>query len=163
MESGIEAACEIELRRPDGTLVPAEVLTRTFAGDGGASTKVLAVRDISERKEAAERIRHMAHHDALTGLPNRRMFVDRLHQVLARSKRDGTTVAVLCLDLDRFKHVNDLGGHAAGDELLRQVARRLNDSVRTEDTRPGSAATSSPVIQVGVAHPMVRASWPSAW
>ena len=155
MDANIEAACEIELRRPDGTLVPAEVLTRSFGGQDGASgaSKVLAVRDISERKEAEERIRHMAHHDALTGLPNRRMFVDRLHQVLARSKRDGTTVAVLCLDLDRFKHVNDLGGHAAGDELLRQVARRLNDSIRTEDTAARLGGDEFAVIQVGVAHP----------
>jgi diguanylate cyclase (GGDEF)-like protein/PAS domain S-box-containing protein len=154
MEANIEAATEIELKRPDGTLVPAEILTRTFGGqDGTAATKVLAVRDISERKEAEERIRHMAHHDALTGLPNRRMFVDRLHQVLARSKRDGTTVAVLCLDLDRFKHVNDLGGHAAGDELLRQVARRLNDSIRTEDTAARLGGDEFAVIQVGVAHP----------
>jgi diguanylate cyclase (GGDEF)-like protein/PAS domain S-box-containing protein len=154
MEANIEAACEIELKRPDGSLVPAEVLTRSFGPQNGAgSTRVLAVRDISERKDAEERIRHMAHHDALTGLPNRRMFVDRLHQVLARSKRDGTTVAVLCLDLDRFKHVNDLGGHAAGDELLRQVAKRLNDSIRTEDTAARLGGDEFAVIQVGVAHP----------
>jgi diguanylate cyclase (GGDEF)-like protein/PAS domain S-box-containing protein len=159
IETQIDSACEIELKRDDGGLVPAEVLTRSFVGGDGASasgesdTKVLAVRDISERKEAEERIRHMAHHDALTGLPNRRMFVDRLHQVLARSKRDGTTVAVLCLDLDRFKHVNDLGGHAAGDELLRQVALRLNDSIRTEDTAARLGGDEFAVIQVGVAHP----------
>ena len=136
MGADIDTACEIELRHADGTLIPAEVLTRTFRSEegNGTTTHVLAVRDIRERKEAEERIRHMAHHDALTGLPNRRMFMDRLVQVLARSKRDGTTVAVLCMDLDRFKHVSDLGGHAAGDELLRQVARRLGDSIRTEDT-----------------------------
>jgi diguanylate cyclase (GGDEF)-like protein/PAS domain S-box-containing protein len=155
----IEAACEVELRHADGSLVPAEVLARTLragqaGGDGpGQETRVLAVRDIRERKEAEERIRHMAHHDALTGLPNRRMFMDRLTQVLARSKRDGTTVAVLCLDLDRFKHVNDLGGHAAGDELLRQVAQRLADSIRTEDTAARLGGDEFAVIQVGVAHP----------
>jgi diguanylate cyclase (GGDEF)-like protein/PAS domain S-box-containing protein len=151
----IEAACEIELKHADGTLIPAEVLTRTIHTEhkNGHETQVLAVRDIRERKEAEERIRHMAHHDSLTGLPNRRMFMDRLGQVLARSKRDGTTVAVLCLDLDRFKHVNDLGGHAAGDELLRQVAKRLGDSIRTEDTAARLGGDEFAVIQVGVAHP----------
>jgi len=151
----IEAACEIELKHADGTLIPAEVLTRTIRTEhgNGHDTQVLAVRDIRERKEAEERIRHMAHHDSLTGLPNRRMFMDRLTQVLARSKRDGTTVAVLCLDLDRFKHVNDLGGHAAGDELLRQVAKRLADSIRTEDTAARLGGDEFAIIQVGVAHP----------
>jgi len=150
-----EAACEIELKHADGTLIPAEVLTRTIRTEhsNGHETQVLAVRDIRERKEAEERIRHMAHHDSLTGLPNRRMFMDRLVQVLARSKRDGTTVAVLCLDLDRFKHVNDLGGHAAGDELLRQVAKRLGESTRTEDTAARLGGDEFAVIQVGVAHP----------
>jgi len=154
IESDIAAACEIELKRSDGSTVPAEILTRTFQGQPAAKgIGVLAVRDISERKEAEARIRHMAHHDSLTTLPNRRMFTDRLHQVLARSKRDGTTVAVLCLDLDRFKHVNDLGGHAAGDELLRQVAERLNGSIRTEDTVARLGGDEFAVIQVGVAHP----------
>jgi len=150
-----EAACEIELRHADGSMVPVEILARTIrtAHSNGHDTRVLAVRDVRERKEAEERIRHMAHHDALTGLPNRRMFMDRLVQVLARSKRDGTTVAVLCLDLDRFKHVNDLGGHAAGDELLRQVAKRLADSSRTEDTVARLGGDEFAVIQVGVAHP----------
>ncbi len=151
----IQAACEIELKHIDGTLIPAEILTRTIrtGASNGQETRVLAVRDIRERKEAEERIRHMAHHDSLTGLPNRRMFMDRLVQVLARSKRDGTTVAVLCLDLDRFKHVNDLGGHAAGDELLRQVAKRLGESIRTEDTAARLGGDEFAVIQVGVAHP----------
>jgi diguanylate cyclase (GGDEF)-like protein/PAS domain S-box-containing protein len=155
MGHDIDAACEIELHHADGTLIPAEVLARTFRSeeDSGTATHVLAIRDIRERKEAEERIRHMAHHDSLTGLPNRRMFMDRLSQVLARSKRDGTTVAVLCLDLDRFKHVNDLGGHAAGDELLRQVAKRLGDSVRAEDTAARLGGDEFAVIQVGVAHP----------
>jgi diguanylate cyclase len=152
MDGEIDAACEVELNSGDGKLVPAEVLTRTIQSDEGPAT-VLAVRDISERKEAEERIRHMAHHDHLTGLPNRRMFIDRLAQVLARSKRDGTTVAVLCLDLDRFKHVNDLGGHAAGDELLKQVAKRLGDCIRTEDTAARLSGDEFAVIQVGVAHP----------
>jgi len=142
------------------------VLTRAIQSDGKSgedTARVLAIRDIRERKDAEERIRHMAHHDSLTGLPNRRMFTDRLHQVLARSKRDGTTVAVLCLDLDRFKHVNDLSGHGAGDELLKQVAGRLMDSIRTEDTAARSAATSSPSSRSASPIPTGRASWPSAW
>jgi diguanylate cyclase (GGDEF)-like protein/PAS domain S-box-containing protein len=159
MAAGLDTACEIELSAADGARIPVEVLTRGVPSDDNAdraeagAPKVLAVRDIRERKEAEERIRHMAHHDALTGLPNRRMFTDRLHQVLARSKRDGTTVAVLCLDLDRFKHVNDLSGHGAGDELLKQVAKRLLDSIRTEDTAARLGGDEFSVIQVGVAHP----------
>jgi diguanylate cyclase (GGDEF)-like protein/PAS domain S-box-containing protein len=154
LAAGLDTACEIELTDADGARVPAEVLTRGVQSDSNAGgPRVLAVRDIRERKEAEERIRHMAHHDALTGLPNRRMFTDRLHQVLARSKRDGTTVAVLCLDLDRFKHVNDLSGHGAGDELLKQVSKRLLDSIRTEDTAARLGGDEFSIIQVGVAHP----------
>ncbi|TXH32460.1 MAG: GGDEF and EAL domain-containing protein [Rhodospirillaceae bacterium] len=145
-------ATEIELRHADGTIIPVEVFGRTIQHDS-SDARVVAVRDIRERKEAEERIRFMAHHDALTGLPNRNLFHDRLNHAIARSKRGATTVAVLCMDLDRFKNVNDLSGHAAGDELLRQVAKRLNASVRAEDTVARLSGDEFAIVQVGVNHP----------
>jgi len=160
MEMNIETPCEVLFLQADGTSIQAEILTRTVAplpsADGPLTAdthKVLAIRDIRERKQAEADIRHMAHHDALTGLANRRMFIDRLQQELARSKRDGTTVSVLCLDLDRFKQVNDFGGHRSGDEVLKQVARRLTDAVRKEDTVARLSGDEFAVVQVGVHHP----------
>lgn len=85
-------------------------------------------------RESEARMAHMAHHDALTGLPNRAMFEDRLHQAIVRAERNGTAFALLYIDLNDFKPVNDAHGHAVGDELLRQVAQRLAGAVRRADT-----------------------------
>ena len=90
--------------------------------------------DVTERKRAEETIRHMAYHDALTDLPNRTLFTDRLNLALANARRSGQMVAVLYLDLDRFKSVNDTVGHGLGDQLLRSVAERLLGLVRDGDT-----------------------------
>lgn len=87
-----------------------------------------------ESCQAAERIRHLAHHDDLTGLPNRLLFNYQLHKALARTQRAGTTAAVLFLDLDRFKIINDTLGHDAGDTVLRQIANHLRACVRGTDT-----------------------------
>ncbi|MGB0682008.1 MAG: diguanylate cyclase domain-containing protein [Magnetovibrionaceae bacterium] len=92
------------------------------------------VHDITERKRAEERIRHMASHDGLTGLPNRAMGMDRLQTAMARCKRFGTHCGLLFVDLDGFKAVNDQMGHDSGDDLLRTVANRLVESVRETDT-----------------------------
>ena len=91
-------------------------------------------QDITERIEAQEALTHNALHDPLTGLPNRSLLLDRIEVALARSARIGKSVAVLFLDLDRFKLINDSRGHAAGDEVLRAVADRLKIAVRPSDT-----------------------------
>ena len=90
--------------------------------------------EVFERIRAEQRIWHIAHHDALTGLPNRALLHDRLAQVLNQAERNGHRVAVMFLDLDRFKSINDTLGHDVGDELLKSVAARLQEVVRLVDT-----------------------------
>jgi diguanylate cyclase (GGDEF)-like protein/PAS domain S-box-containing protein len=90
--------------------------------------------DITEHQRAAERIRHLAHHDALTGLPNRTLFQDRVGQAIAQAHRTGKQVAVLFVDLDHFKDINDSLGHEAGDRLLRLAGERLGHCLREEDS-----------------------------
>jgi diguanylate cyclase (GGDEF)-like protein/PAS domain S-box-containing protein len=145
-------AAEAELVRADGGRVPVEILGRPI-DYRGRQAYVVAMRDISERRRAEERIRHLAHHDPLTGLPNRILFRDRLEQALARAGRSLEKVAVLCLDLDRFKEVNDVHGHAVGDALLRQVASRLQAGLRKGDTVARLGGDEFAIIQVGLAGP----------
>jgi diguanylate cyclase (GGDEF)-like protein/PAS domain S-box-containing protein len=112
-----------------------DVLISAETIDLGGEKCVLALsHDVTDRKRAEEQIAHLAYHDALTGLPNRTLFQDRLSQALARTERRGRLLAVLFLDLDRFKLINDTLGHNAGDQLLQQVATRLQSCVRKDDT-----------------------------
>jgi|GEM_PF-5741754 diguanylate cyclase (GGDEF)-like protein len=99
-----------------------------------SAANMALMKQIAERKQAEETIKHMAYHDAMTDLPNRALFYDRLHQALAVARRKQTQVAVMMLDLDRFKEINDNLGHGAGDELLKGVAKRLRNLVRESDT-----------------------------
>jgi diguanylate cyclase len=123
---------EFDFDVPGARSRPVEVLSRPieFRGQKGF---VSAVRDLSERRRAEQKIRHLAHHDSLTGLCNRAALNDRLNQMIALAARAGEQLAVLYLDLDRFKPVNDLLGHEAGDRLLVDVAQRLKKSVRASD------------------------------
>lgn len=121
------------LLRPDGTAFWGRVATTRIADQGGVFW-LSSLEDVTARREAEERLVTQALHDPLTGLPNRRLLLDRLSQALARSRRDGRDVAVLFLDLDHVKRVNDSLGHDAGDDLLATVSRRLVDAVRATDT-----------------------------
>ncbi|MDB5692487.1 MAG: bifunctional diguanylate cyclase/phosphodiesterase, partial [Alphaproteobacteria bacterium] len=127
------APTECLLRRADGESRDIELLLRPLAWRG-AEMRILAIRDISERKEAAARIAHLAFHDMLTGLPNRAVFTDHLAQIVEKAGESGEPVAVLCIDLDGFKAVNDTYGHAGGDALLQAAAVRLTAAVRECDT-----------------------------
>lgn len=120
--------------RKDGTSFPVEFVSTPFRAGGQPNGAVVTFRDITERQQAEERIRYLAYYDTLTGLPNRRLFEDRIAQELARSRRAGILMGILLLDLDRFQRVNDTLGHAAGDRLLQRVAERLRLCVREYDT-----------------------------
>ena len=122
------------LRRCDNGLdVPAEVTVSAIELD--AEPAMLAtIRDLTERKVYEEKIHKLAFYDALTDLPNRRLFFDRLSQALAHSERSGQYGAVIYLDLDNFKPLNDQYGHLAGDLLLQEVGRRLAHCIREQDT-----------------------------
>ena len=119
-------------------------------GDGGW---VSVHEDITERRRAEERITYMARHDALTGLPNRVSFRGRSDEAPCGARRATAASAVLCLDLDRFKSVNDTLGHPVGDELLRQVARRLKGCVRESDTVARFGGDEFAIIQVDAEQP----------
>ena len=109
---------------------------------------VATFEDITAWREAQEKLAHLAHHDALTGLSNRTKFREDLVDALHRAKRDGR-VAVLCLDLDHFKEINDTLGHPIGDDLLKEVAGRLNASIREDDTIARLGGDEFAVVQVG--------------
>ncbi|MGA0612936.1 PAS domain S-box protein, partial [Caldimonas sp. KR1-144] len=116
----------------NGTRIPVELLTRGITIDG-ERLRFVIVRDIRDRIAAQARIHHLAHHDALTGLPNRLAFVEQLEQLAASHRADDAAMALLFIDLDHFKRVNDSLGHLAGDTLLQTVASRITGCLRASD------------------------------
>ena len=120
-------------RRGDGTF-PVEYTCSPIRSEAGVTGAVIAFRDISDHVAFEQQLTYHAFHDALTGLPNRRLFLDRLQHAIDRANRSGETHAVLFIDVDRFKVANDSLGHQAGDQLLIEVARRLLQVAREGDT-----------------------------
>jgi diguanylate cyclase (GGDEF)-like protein/PAS domain S-box-containing protein len=126
---------EIIDRRKNGESYPEWLSISTLKNEKGEASHYVSVfSDISERKAAEERVMHMVKHDFLTGLPNRMLLQDRLAQAIFRAMRDGSKVAIMFIDLDRFKIVNDTLGHFVGDKLLQEVARRIGSISRASDT-----------------------------
>ena len=126
---------EVRARRRDGEPFPVWQTVSAVRDEAGAvSHFVIIFNDISDLKASQEELERLAHRDALTGLPNRLLFNERLEQALRRGRRQGSGLAVLFLDLDGFKHVNDAFGHFVGDELLQAVAERLRAGLRETDT-----------------------------
>ena len=120
-------------RRKDGSYIQVDMASHSIDYLGRRCSFVL-VQDVTDRQQLHEQLVHQAHHDLLTGLPNRLLLEDRMQQSLAQAARYGQQVAVLCLDLDRFKQINDSFGHAAGDLCLQQVVARISARLRAVDT-----------------------------
>lgn len=128
------APSEWTIVRPDGSRLIAEVQVTPLRGDDGAvSSYLVMAHDVTDRRQAENQLQHLALHDALTGLPNRSWLLDQLKAALGHAQREGSTPALLFIDLDRFKKINDSLGHHVGDGVLVEVARRLRETLRTSD------------------------------
>jgi diguanylate cyclase (GGDEF)-like protein/PAS domain S-box-containing protein len=134
-QQGIAERHEFKFLRKDGSEMWATLATNPiFDADGSYLGALALVSDITERKQSAELIWHQANYDTLTALPNRNMFQDRLSQEMKKARRDGLFLALLFIDLDQFKDINDRHGHEMGDALLVEAARRIAACVRASDT-----------------------------
>lgn len=124
---------EVEGQRSNGEIFPLEMRISEYFLEGRRQF-IGVLRDITERKAAEAKIIYLAHYDTLTDLPNRRLLQDRIQQAIASARRSGTQFAVMFIDLDKFKSINDTLGHDVGDQLLQMVAIRLTQCLRAEDT-----------------------------
>jgi len=129
----MNASMEFEGQHADGTIFPVEISVNEMT-EGNQRLFTGVVRDITERKRAMDRIHHLAHHDALTDLPNRNLYIERVERAIYRSQRSNKPLALMFVDLDKFKPINDELGHEAGDAVLKAVAERMLSCVRQSDT-----------------------------
>lgn len=134
LASWSEGRAEVEVVTKSGELLTVLATTVPITGPDGRPKTASFVLDITDRKRTEQHLDHLAHHDTLTSLPNRILFHDRLTQALAHARRHGQLAALLFLDLDGFKSINDTWGHDTGDLLLQAVAQRLRACVREDDT-----------------------------
>jgi len=130
--SGQETAYESVLINKQGQRLPVEFIVRTMMHNG-ERMRMTIIRDLRDRHAAQARIHHLAHHDTLTGLPNRSAFMEYLEHLLVAAREGGSQLALLFIDLDHFKRINDSLGHLAGDTLLRTAASRITHGLRTTD------------------------------
>jgi len=153
-QEGISEQHDFCFRRPDGSEFWALLATSPLHDQAGKYTGALAMAtDINERKAKEDQLKHLATHDGLTGLANRALLQDRLEQSIHFARRSGRIVAVLLLDLDRFKFINDSLGHDFGDQMLRALALRLQQSVRTADTVARLGGDEFVILLAEVAEP----------
>jgi diguanylate cyclase (GGDEF)-like protein/PAS domain S-box-containing protein len=132
MRLGRETRYETAVLHKDGTRIPVEFIVRTLERDG-EKLRMTIVRDIRDRLDSEARIQHLAHHDSLTGLLNRASFMDRMALLMKHAERKGEMLALLFIDLDNFKRVNDSLGHLEGDQVLTTVSERLVGALRGSD------------------------------
>jgi diguanylate cyclase (GGDEF)-like protein/PAS domain S-box-containing protein len=140
---------ELRVKRRDGSIFWCDARGRILNPERAEEGSLWIYIDISARKERESRIQHLADHDALTGLLNRRMFDDRLRQAIANARRSDSIVSLMLVDLDEFKAINDTYGHLTGDYVLRTVAKRIQDSVRETDTVARLGGDEFVVVLVG--------------
>jgi diguanylate cyclase (GGDEF)-like protein/PAS domain S-box-containing protein len=150
LDGGVPAKLRARLRHADGRWCYVETIAEDRFADPAVEGLVLNMRDVSERKEFEDQLRHQAFHDALTGLANRALFEDRLGHALTASLRTPRELAVLFLDIDDFKMINDSLGHRAGDQLLGAVASRIDSVVRPTDTAARLGGDEFAVLVDGV-------------
>ncbi len=149
-ETGEAWSAECEIALPDGESRFVSWEAEVLSDERGQPSRITgSVQDVTERMRAAEQMRFLAYHDGLTGLANRNAFMERLQETLEIARRHGRSLGLLFLDLDNFKRVNDTLGHSVGDELLRAVARRLEQCLRTSDLVTWRGGGRGPISRLG--------------